>query len=126
MLSPTEFVNQMLDAAAEHGIPALVKFELRPPVCPPQCREFHKTYYFRFNPDGTIEFQDSPYGFHSVAFPHPSFHAVDFDDAVRIIEKTLQEQESLSGRRDDLAEIALLAKLELAYLTPRAGAMTAT
>jgi hypothetical protein len=118
MLSTVEFVKRMLDVAAEHGVPALVKFEVRPRICLQQCRGFHKTVYFRFNPDGTVEFQDSPYGFHSVVYPHPSFHVVGFDDAVRIIEETMQEQESLSGRRDDLAEVALLAKLELAYLTP--------
>jgi hypothetical protein len=117
MLSTAEFVNQMLDVAAEHGVPALVKFEVRPRICLPQCRGFHKTIYFRFNPDGTVEFQDSPYGFHSVVYPHPSFHVVDLEDAVRIIEEILQEQQTVSGRRDDLAEIALLAKLELAYVS---------
>lgn len=101
MLSTVEFVRRML--------------EVRPPICPPQCRGFHKTKYLRFNPDGTVEFQDSPYGFHSVVYPHPSFNVVGFDEAVRIIEEILQEQESLSGRRDDLAEVALLTKLELAY-----------
>lgn len=115
MLSTVEFVRRMLNLAAEHGVSALVKFEVRPPICPPQCRGFHKTKYLRFNPDGTVEFQDSPYGFHSVVYPHPSFNVVGFDEAVRIIEEILQEQERLSGRRDDLAEVALLAKLELAY-----------
>ena len=116
MLSTVEFVNQMLDLAAEHGESALVKFEVRPCICPPQCRGFHKTYYFRFNPDGTVEFRRSPYGFHSVVYPNPSFLVVESrEDAVQLIDEILREQEIVSGRRDDLAEVALLAKLELAY-----------
>jgi hypothetical protein len=114
MLSPTEFVNQMLAAAAEHGKSAVAKFKIWPRICPPKCRGFHKTYYFKFNPDGSIEFQDSPYGFHSVVYPSPSFHAVEFEDAVRMIDQILREQEIVSGKRRDLADEALLVKLELA------------
>jgi hypothetical protein len=115
MLSTVDFVDHMIMAAAKHRKSVVVKFEIRPRICPPQCRGFHKTYYFKFNPDGSIEFQDSPYGFHSVVYPNPSFDEVEFGDAVRMIDQILREQEIVSGRRDDLAEEALLAKLELAY-----------
>jgi hypothetical protein len=60
MLSTVEFVKRMLDVAAERGESAVVKFEVRPRICSQQCRGFHKSNYFRFNPDGTVEFQDSP------------------------------------------------------------------
>jgi hypothetical protein len=117
MLSTVEFVRRMLDVAAEHGVPALVKFEVRPRICLPQCRGFHKTKYFKFNPDRTVEFQDSPYGFHSVVYPTPRFEVVEFDDAVRIIDHILREQEIVEGRPGDLEEMAEFAERELAYMS---------
>jgi hypothetical protein len=117
MLSTVEFVKRMLDVAAERGESAVVKFEVRPRICSQQCRGFHKSNYFRFNPDGTVEFQPSPYGFHSVVYPTPRFEVVEFDDAVRIIDHILREQEIVEGRRGDLEEMAEFAERELAYMS---------
>jgi hypothetical protein len=117
MLSPGEFVKRMLDVAGEHGVPALVKFEVRPRTCQPRCRAFQKTHCFRFNPDGTVAFQPSPYGFRSVVYPTPRFEVVEFDDAVRIIDHILREQEIVEGRRGDLEYIAEFAERELAHMS---------